>query len=139
MVDTRIPVDTYPFATKDGRVIPLDILRSKGLIYQAFNKNTSNEINIPLKAEVAIVYATQDCLLFLNENELAPVVINSITLLPNTIMPSALIIPKTHAICVVVTEGIARVIGLGLNPGFIYVQIIEKWAGLDLPINYTNR
>jgi len=135
MVD-KVPLNIYPFTTKDGKVIPLDIVRSKGIIKQTFTASSSREIAIPEGFDVALLYANQDCIFVNNDGTLAPPAYAG--LVDNVLSPLAVFIPKGHAITVSVNPGIARVRGLTTN-GFIIVQLIEKWAGLDLPITYIKR
>lgn len=131
MATQNAPQDNYPFSTRDGQVIPLDILRSRSLLYQDFTALATAVITIPVGTTVAFLYATEDCVLVTESSA-------DIVLAANTPITKGIIVPKDHAISVAVVEGAARVKGISAS-GRIYIQCIEQWAGIGLDINYRRK
>lgn len=128
----QAPVDNYPFATKDGKVIPLDIIRPKGLIMQDFSASTGENITIPVGSEIAILIATEDCIFF----EASATSANPIV--SGTYYTKALFVPKGIAVTVTIVAGTAKVLGQGVA-GKLSIQVVEKWAGLALDVQYYKR
>lgn len=124
----QAPLDNYPFSTKDGKVIPLDIIRPKSLIVKSFSAVDST-IVLPVGLTVCTLLATEDCFLFLGAVPLS-VVSGDINL-------EALFIPKNMVITTALDGGTVTI--RGVNVGTLYMQFIEQWAGLSLDINYTKR
>ena len=124
------PTDLYPFSTRDGKVIPLDIIRSKTLIPIAVNTLATSLITLPTGSTVALIYSTVDCIIKLNST--------SGTLLPIDNVPIAkgIFIPARAAIAAAVEAGSAVAQSISKN-GVLYVQVVEQWAGLGLDANYS--
>lgn len=128
-VDT-VPSDNYPFATKDGKVIPLDIIRPKSLITKSFVVGANSTITIAGTEAVAVVFATEDCILYLGT---APTGI-----VDGAEVASALFVPKRTAVVTTLSAGQVDAVGI-FSDGVVVIQLIEKWAGLALDIAYTRR
>ena len=56
MPNTNIPSEHYPFATQDGKAIPLDILKPSGLIPVPFTEGAPVEITLPDTTGTAVRY-----------------------------------------------------------------------------------
>lgn len=122
----QAPSEAYPFATTDGKAIPLDIIKPKGFIYSSF----PGSITIPANTSgVSFFYATESCVL-------APSFSPALT--EDTYYSGALFVPKGHAVISTLLEGTFQIEAID-NPGFLFVQEIEKWAGLSLDIQYVRR
>jgi len=128
MAQANTPQDNYPFSTRDGKVIPLDILRSKSLIYQDFTNLASADVTIPAGVSVVIFLATESCVV-------VPETTEAILMSPDTPLLKAIMIPKDHVVVAAIAPGGAKVRGLTAS-GRIYVQAIEQWVGLGLDIQY---
>lgn len=131
-----IPEENYPFATKDGEVIPLDIIKSKGIIRSSFNALTSSDITLPAASDVAVLFASEACFIISNDGiNPTPSLVNPVY---GVFYPNVLYVPKNHAITCSLKQGVARVIG-ETKAGVIVIDIIERWAGLSLDIAYSRR
>lgn len=130
MVDSRIPAGNYPFSTQDGKAIPLDILKTKGLIIQEYNIGSDALITIPAEAEIAVLIASQDCII--SVGEIVGPIVN------NTLKAKAYYIPKATAVTITVEPGSCYVRGHTLG-GVLSVQLIERWVGMGLDTNYIRR
>lgn len=129
MAIQNAPQDNYPFSTRDGKVIPLDILRSKSYLYQDFTAGASSVVTIPVGATVVALYSTEESVLVIDSSE-------DIVLAANTPLLKAIMLPKKHIVIAAVTEGAARLKGISLS-GRLHIQVIEQWVGLGLDIQYT--
>jgi hypothetical protein len=131
MAINTAPQDNYPFSTRDGKVIPLDILRSKSIVFQDFTSILTANITIPVGSSVAYGYATEDCVLVLESSA-------SIVFAPDTPITKGIFFPKDHVVVFAVSPGVSSIKGLTAS-GRIYLQIMEQWAGLGLDINYRKQ
>jgi hypothetical protein len=136
VANQNIPSDVYPFATQDGKPIPLDILGAKGVLIQDFVVGATAPMTIPDSKEVGIAYANEDCFLILDDGVEPVVAITGIT--NNTLQENAFFIPANHAVAIRLVAGEARVIALD-SAGRLVIQFIERWSGLDLDISYERR
>ena len=121
----------YPFATQDGQAIPLDILRPSGLVLIAFTDSASVELEVPDDQSVAIFIATSTCAIQFGSVLPAPLV-------GSTLYPDTLLVPAGQAVASVLSPGLCSVLGLS-SDGQLFVQFIEKWAGLALDRQYTRK
>lgn len=128
MAIQNAPQDNYPFSTRDGKVIPLDILRSKYYLYQDFTAGASAPITLPVGTTVVAMYADEDCVI-------VPESTADIVFAANTPLTKAIMLPRKHVVIAAIPEGAARVRGLTLA-GRIHIQVIEQWVGLGLDIQY---
>lgn len=128
-VDTR-PKDSYPFATANGEVIPLDIIRPRNLILKSFTATANSPFTITDTSAVATLIADNDCIVFFGE---VPTEIED-----NTSYPDALYVPKNTAVSTTVVAGINSVRGI-TGSGTLKIQTIEQWSGLALTTRYTGR
>lgn len=128
-INDTIPKDNYPFATKDGKVIPLDIIKPTGVIIKTFNSDNPLAITIPEGILVAVLSATEACVV-----QLTTSVIPS----DGVFIEDALYLPANTLVTTTLKAGSINVIGVQRS-GRLAIQAIEKWAGLSLDINYTKR
>lgn len=122
------PPNNYPFSTKDGKVIPLDIIKAKGLIIQDVGV-VDAAITIPVGSNVAIVTSTVDCIIFMGAIP-GP-------LADGVFYPEAMYIHKNILYTISLEEGTIAIRAPAI--GTVYIQIIEQWAGLALNVNFNTR
>jgi hypothetical protein len=120
----------YPFATQDGKAIPLDIINPKGVIPVAFTQVVKAFV-IPDGYEVGALYSTEDSLVRFG---------NTIpnALVDGTLYDNAVIVPSKAMVTSGITPGNVYVKGLSAS-GVLYIQLIEKWAGLGLQMQYGRK
>lgn len=123
------PKDLYPFATQDGKAIPLDIIRADGLIFIDYTL-AGELLTIPAGKEVGTVYASTDAILTFGANTAVPAA--------NVPMPASLFIPAKTILTVALLPGSAYVKAMSTN-GKLVVQLIEKWAGLGLTTQFARK
>lgn len=130
MVDSRIPAGNYPFSTQDGKAIPLDILKTRGLLISTFDAVSDSLITIPEGSEIAVLFSSTDCLFSIG---------SALGSLPadNSLKEKTFYIPASHAVTIVLEQGSSYVRGMGT--GVLYVQLIERWVGMGLDTNYIRR
>lgn len=120
----------YPFATQDGKAIPLDIIKPSGLIFTNFTDSADVSITIPEGYPVAAIIANTACFIRFGD---------SIgTLVENTFYNNLLLIPSNTITIVSLIVGSAKVRGL-TDSGSVYLQLIEKWAGLALDKQFIRK
>jgi hypothetical protein len=125
-----IPSEIYPFSTQDGKAIPLDIIKPAFLIKKSFS-TTSSSFTIAEGMRVATVMATAGCLLRFEED--IPVLVDGIA------YASTALIPPNTIVTIALKSGLAYVQSLTSEAGTLYIQVIEKWAGLALDNQYIRK
>lgn len=126
---TATPSDIYPFATQDGKAIPLDILKPSYLFHVALTAE-STPISLPEGAVVAMFLADQAALVSFGE--------------PVSAVTSAwsqehcLYIPKDGIVSSALISTSVHVKAVG-TLGSLWIQIIEQWAGLALAKQYVRK
>lgn len=131
MASINVPSDNYPFATKDGRVIPLDIIKPQGVIFASFNPTAFSPVTIPAsKSTVAILFATEACFISFG--------VDPATFAEGIYHDSVLFVPRGHAVASTVESGEIYIKGFA-SAGVVNIQFIEKWAGLSLDLSFTKR
>jgi hypothetical protein len=124
------PNTLYPFATQDGKAIPLDIIKSSGLMLRTFGVSAAS-FTIPAGVAVAALIASNPCVLRFG------------TTLPDNLVEDELysdtiLIPKDMVVTASVVPGTAYVKGL-TSTGKLYLQFFEKWAGLALDRQFSTK
>lgn len=120
----------YPFATQDGKAIPLDIIKSAGLLTKAYTTSVST-FTVPEGKQVGVFLASSACLV-------RPTTELPGALLDGTTYEDALLIPSDVAVASVVMPGTYYIKGLSVA-GTLYLQFIEKWAGLALDKQFQRK
>lgn len=118
----------YPLATPDGVPIPLEVIRPLGAIRKAIALTVSTAVSIASNVEIASFYATVDC--FVNFGGTASVSGDGVT------QSNSIFIPAGSRITCAVMAVTFTVIGV-TDVGFLYVQLIDNWAGLTLQTKFT--
>jgi hypothetical protein len=124
-----VPKDNYPFSTKDGRVIPLDILRAEGCwnhsmptIQTTFTLPAS--LVLPI---IAIIYCDVDAIISFDED-----------IVDDAYMAGGHFIAGGSYIAFALPSRTIKTRAQEVA-GFCVVNVITRWAGLDLDITYGKR
>lgn len=133
---TTNPVNNqlYPFSTEDGKTIPLDIIRPVGLM----------QVNVPVAgfAASAIIpadwalasfYSKEGCIV-----QLGTATLNG-ALTPGMVYPDALVVPPRCLVVSTLLPGECRIISLEGDTGTVFIQRIQKWAGIALRRQVTSQ
>lgn len=126
----QIPSQVYPFATQDGKPIPLDIIRPAGLIQISFNNSSSVNFTLTDTYTEGIVLATSACLV--RQGTDIP------SMVDGTFYQDMFLVYTDTLITVSLLSGTIYVKGLS-GSGTLYLQLIEKWAGLALPKQFIRK
>jgi hypothetical protein len=131
MAQDSLHPDLYPFATQDGKAIPLDIIRPAGLIIQEFTSNSNTALNSTEELDVAVFMASKPCTVSFDTEIPYPAV-------NGTFYPGALIVPAGVIVTVKCPSSSLFVRGLS-EGGTLYIQAIERWAGLALSVQLQRK
>lgn len=126
----NIPQDVYPFSTADGKPIPLDILKPNFLVILDFTSNGVVSFNLPTPSRVAMFIATEAVLVSF-EDSLASVG-------DKAVLDKTLIIPKGTIVSSVLPVSQIKIRGID-DPGTLYIQGIEQWAGVSIESLYQRK
>ena len=123
-------LDIYPFATQDGKAIPLDILSPSYLVRIAFTSAANTAITLPEDTQVAMFLATQAVIVSFDET----IAVTS----PTWQQASCLYIPKDGIVSSSVQALTIQIRGVA-ESGDLWIQTIKKWAGLALDRQYVRK
>ena len=123
--------DIYPFATQDGKAIPLDILKPSGLILHAYTEGSASTLIIPEQYQVGMFLATTSCLVCFGEELVKPFV-------DSIIYENTLLVPSGNVVSSAIRHPSLSIIGLN-EGGQLYIQLIDRWAGLALDRQYQRK
>lgn len=129
-MSNSIPSEVYPFATQDGKAIPLDIIKPAGLILQAFTPLAVASFIIPAGYKVGTMLASKACIVRFGQTIPA--------LVDGTFYEDMLLIPNDTIITVSFDPTTLYVEGL-TESGTFYLQLIERWAGLALDKQFSKK
>lgn len=118
--------EVYPFATSDGKAIPLDIIYPSALV----KLTNGQSFTLAAGYEVAAIHAFGAEAILSFNGALGSV--NTATLYEDTVFipPNGLAIVRLPSATVHVITG---------TGGVVYIQLIEKWAGLALPSQFNRK
>lgn len=123
----------YPLSDNAGKAIPLDIIRPLGAIKWALPFNAALPITIPADFALVSMFSDVDCVLDFTGDLVYPAA-------DATAYESALIIPADTILTVALpSAGAAKLIPLSADAGTVVMNCIQKWAGLGLQRQLTNR
>lgn len=129
-MSANTPSELYPFATQDGKAIPLDILKPQGLLILPFTTDAVASISLPAGSTVAMLIASEACLVSFD---------HSLATVPtNEFLSEVLLVPYNNVVSCSIPSLDIKIRGVD-NPGTLYVQLIEKWAGLALDRQYQRK
>jgi len=121
--------DLYPFSTRDGKVIPLDILRPKSVARIPFLDATPSAVlNLVDSTPILVLRATGNCIVRFGE---AP------TILSTSLIQGGLFLGAGEIQIVSPTSPLLYVMGDG-TPGDLIVQVVERWLGLAADVNFRS-
>lgn len=126
----QIPSQVYPFATQDGKAIPLDIIRPAGLIQLAFNNSSVVNFTLADTYTEGVILATTACVV--RQGSTIPSIVDG------TFYQDMFLVYTDTLITVSLLPGPIYVKGL-TGSGTLYLQLIEKWAGLALPKQFIRK
>lgn len=124
------PSEAYPFSTQDGKAIPLDIIKPAYLLIKNFSI-VSSSLTITEDMRVATLFSSVSCL-FRFEVDI-PVIVDG------TAYSRMILVPANTILTVALVTGTAYVKSLSGDNGTLYLQVIEKWAGLALDRQYSRK
>lgn len=127
-----IPRGVYPFATQDGKAIPLDIIKGNAVIVLPFTAGGLSTCTLPDYAVVGVLISKKGCMVQLGDT---PVTGEPIA---GDLIPNAVIIPDSGIVTVALEPGQLSVRGLDAA-GILYIQLIEQWAAIGLATQYTRK
>lgn len=124
------PSEIYPFATQDGKAIPLDILKPAALSFFDFTSAAKADITISQESSVVMLLATEVCILSFNSALTA--------LTAGAEYLNAVLVPKNIIVSCLLPGYSAQVRGVTAS-GVLYIQSIEKWSGLALDKQFQRK
>lgn len=120
----------YPLSTPDGIAIPFDVIRPTGFIRKAFDVTVSVAVAIPSDCEIISFTATEDCLVCFGGTAIIGA--------DGALQADTVFIQKGTRVTVAPTAETFTVISYSVA-GYLYCQLIDKWAGLALNTQYKRR
>lgn len=120
----------YPLSTPDGISIPLDVIKPHSFIRKATALSVSGSISIPDVVEIISFAATEDC--YICFGGIATIASDGV------LQPNVVFVQKGTRVTVAPTANNFTVLALD-TAGYLYCQLIDKWAGLALQTQYTKR
>lgn len=122
----------YPFSTKEGEVIPLDIIRPAGVMRKNFVPGAASTSDTVVAATaIMVLEATQDCFVRFGAAAVVPV-----SGTPSTIITDQIYIQAGRIVVCSPKDPNFTVIG-DTTPGVLTIQLLEQWAGLGHEASYT--
>lgn len=124
-----LPLEIYPFATQDGKDIPLDIILPLAVVTIPVTA-VSASLVLAAKFNLSAIFATSHCYMDLTGVGTTPV--------NGTTYDNWLFIPKETVVIAVLPAATIKVRALG-DDGVLIVQGIQKWAALNLPRQFSGK
>lgn len=116
--------EVYPFSTRDGDPIPLDVIGAAGLIVKSVSGAGVTNFTIPDSFLIGSLYSPLGCILQFAQSIPNPPV-------DGQEYVETILVPPEHLIVVSLTPGASRVIPIG-GATTLYIQNIRKWAALAM-------
>ena len=123
--------EVYPFATQDGKAIPLDILKPSWLFLHGFTVDGNSSLTLPA-SDLVSVFISSEAVIVSFEDVLDSAIVAGMQL------PKALYVPKGVIVTCAIPSQQLHARGVA-EAGTLYIQIIEKWAGLALAKQYVRK
>jgi len=120
-------VDLYPFSTKDAKVIPLDIIRPASLAKIPFLSASATVLaDLSLSVPILVLRSSTDCYIRFGATAEVP---------STALIPDLLYLPAGTVMVIAPEVSTYSVIGATEN-GDLWIQVIERWAGLGLETQF---
>lgn len=130
------PVNLYPLSAQDGSSIPVDVIRSLGLVEVDF---TTTNSSITLAEDpnskdysVCVLYATAACLIVPGSTNIPSPLVNG------TDYPDMVFVPANIPLTVLLLSGTTKIKGISAS-GTLYIQRIQKWAAKGLSNQFSKK
>ena len=120
----------YPFSTQDGKTVPLDIIKPAGLLVQSTALEVASFL-MPSYSQVSVIFSSTACLL--RSEVTIPEIVSGES------YPDLLFIPADIAMTVALLPDTTYYVKAIETPGVLYIQGIERWAGLGLDRQYHTK
>lgn len=121
--------DLYPLSTPDGKAIPLDIIRPRGVFRIPIGQTASILYPLVDTDPIVILRSTVGC--FVRFGEVA--IIPSTAMISNQLYLAAgditIVSPHVQSLSAISES----------SNGFLTVQLLDKWMGLAAEVNYNRR
>lgn len=121
-MSTNAQSQAYPFSTREGDAIPLEIIRPRSLVQFTMPAGTPVSVTIPQAYGSCYVYSTKDCILQFATTALPAALVSG------TEYFNAMIIPANTLLNMMATPGAAQL--LCPSGGVLTVVSIDQWAVL---------
>lgn len=118
------PDGIYPFATRDGQPIPVEIIEPIALLQKSFSLISAENFTLPAGYETCALYSVEGFLL-----ELGSAMPSSLA--DATSYAKVILVPPNTIITAKLVPGVVRIRGLE-GSGIAWIQAIRKWASLAL-------
>lgn len=122
----------YPIATADGKAIPHEVLKPRGLYQLALSTSASGIITFPAGTKILVLISTVDCILKFDSTTAASVPANA------TLMTEAMFLPK-NTIQTISPESMYLSGITAAGSGTLNITLAESWSGLGLEHQYSRR
>ena len=127
------PEGIYPFATQDGKPIPLDIIKGAAVIVLPFTAGGVSTCGLPDYAIVGVLLSKQACLVRLGDTPV-PTSFSS-----GEAISDCVYVPDSGIITVSMIPGAQLTVTGITQAGTLYIQLIEQWAALGLTTQYSRK
>lgn len=124
-----LPPELYPFATQEGKAVPLEIIKPIAALKFSFTTTIASLV-LPVSLNLSAIFSTEDCFIDLAN------VITAIT--SGVTYDNLLFIPKETVVMVMLPTATVKVKG-DTAAGDLYIQGIQKWASMHLPRQFTGK
>lgn len=125
----------YPFATNDGKAIPLDVIRPYGVVRKSFTNDTATTaLDIPATIQVIAMLSNKDCLVqFATSSAAATAFSDGVLKVDAVFIPAdilTVLVPPVDKRSYSIIGAFTPIDGDDLE-GQLVIQMLQKWAGLS--------
>ena len=124
-----LPRELYPFSTQDGKAVPLEIIQPSAMVMLDVTTSYST-LALPDSLNLAAIFASCDCVIDLTGA--------ATTLASGTLYNSMLFVPASTVVMAKLETVTAKIRAVS-DSGTIFIQGVERWAGLNLTRQFTGK
>ena len=124
-----LPRELYPFATQDGKAVPLEIIQPTAMVMLDITTSYST-LALPDSLNLAAIFASCDCVIDLTGA--------ATTLTSGTLYNSMLFVPASTVVMAKLETVTAKIRAVS-DSGVIFIQGVERWAALNLARQFTGK